>query len=261
VLSIVWHYIETVLQQWYTLVTGGLFVLDQFLQWIWPPGKRWLDSRWPAAQRRPAEVSLLVVLFCVAAFDAYRDEYTAHAKAEARSAEVERQLAGVQGELKALREHPPTAPSASLQRAQPRRLINYGGMGVDTASMGDSALEIKEIYFDIKNVGDDPLHLRFVSGAVTIDGKRELTCAPQDAKYLGKGEPVRVSCKPKSPERGLVSIDSVSGQLRTRVEYDTIPPSSIRTSIRVSSFPIDTPKRGQGGFGFEAPKLIESIER
>jgi hypothetical protein len=260
VLSLIWHYVIAVGQQWYTLVTGGLLVLDQLLKSISPKAKTWLDSKWPEGQRRPAEVTALVAILVVAGFEAYRGEHQGREEASAARIEAEKALAAAQGELRILRERAPVAAISTPAVTAPRRLINYGGVGFDTVSSGEFAIFLREVYFDIKNVGEDPLRLRLVSGALLIDGKLGLVCAPEDAKYLGKGETVKVSCRPETPERGLVSMDAKEVQLRTRVEYDTIPATAVRTSIRESRAPVLTPRSTGGGFGFPAFTLTKSVE-
>jgi hypothetical protein len=68
-----WNFARSVLFHWYAWVTGTVFVLDQMLQWSWPKGKVWLDARWPAHQRRPAEIATLVVLLLASSFEAYHE--------------------------------------------------------------------------------------------------------------------------------------------------------------------------------------------
>jgi hypothetical protein len=267
-LSDLWHYGSAVGQKWYALVTGVLFVLGQLLQAIWPRGKAWLDARWSPKQRRPVEITALVAILLFAGFEAYRDEHAARLKAETRVASAEAQLASTKRDLatlgeKAVAENPPRSSNGAVvpPRGPAKRLVNYGGVGFDTASQGEDALAIKEIYFDIKNVGDDPIRLRLTKGSVLIGSRPALICGTLDAKYVGKGEAMHVSCKPPPQQEALVGLDTQYLQMRTEVDYDTIPPTGNRTSIRVSRAPVVTPRRGVSGFGFNAFELITSVER
>jgi hypothetical protein len=243
-----------VVQQWYTLATGGLFVLDQLLEWIAPWAKRWLDSKWPAARRRPIEIAALVILFGVAGFDAYHDEYSGRMKAEAAKAKAEANLAAALGDNKVLRErldHPPVplsphqllaGPSKSTPRAEAplKRLISYDlpTISVNSTPDGKHAL-FQGVAFYVTNTSSDTItaHVHFTD--ISIDGNVVLTdSAPPKSFILAQGKTELAQLNRQSP--GIL-LDQSTKNLHVGFEviYDSIPASGRRISYKLVDYPIN----------------------
>jgi hypothetical protein len=72
-----WEFCSVVLANWYLLVTGGVFVIGQFLDMLLP--RRWsdgLNSRFPKERRRTLLLVLCAGAFVYASFAAYDDVNT-----------------------------------------------------------------------------------------------------------------------------------------------------------------------------------------
>src|SRR6266446_2756107 len=84
ILNELYLYIWTVATHWVTYMVAGPLVIYEFVKWVSPAARRWLDSNIRPSHRRRIEVVLMVFGVFYAGFLAFDEEHTARLAAEAR---------------------------------------------------------------------------------------------------------------------------------------------------------------------------------
>ncbi len=137
---------------------------------------------------------------------------------------------------------PVTKPSSGAQSAKPPtgsvkttlpRLVDLEGVNYNYSKTGMDGVVVSSAFFPVKNTGSVPLKVALKSASFTVNGEPAMLCPPQIDLYVSVGDRAVFNCTPVSPAGMNLNSDAKTGEIRTVIEYDTIPATGKRTSTRV----------------------------
>jgi archaellum component FlaG (FlaF/FlaG flagellin family) len=151
------------------------------------------------------------------------------------------------------------SPSSAL-----KRLIAYDAPRIDQNTVRDSAGTLN--YFrvastSISNVGSDTITLTIKKFEVAVDGVVVITSlSASTPRIVAQTQSVPAEVRP--PEPGvLIRTDAKVLTIRLEFQYDTIPPSGIRTSGRTFLYPVNWANGPDNAPLLNSPQVVDQYER
>lgn len=242
-MGLIHTYLGMLLNQWWAivglLVFGGLFELVGILS---PTAKSNLERRFPAHQRRPLLLWLMFFAFAYAGFAAFSSEHSARKLAEQRARLAEGTVRTLAQRLATARSKPiSTQPARAAPGPTLSRNLKFEMSGLTFAHFdanGRTSVSASEIAassltgleFRLENLGQDTLRWKVLRVNTKIAGASLAGVVGGKEDFLNAGERTTVLI----PFDRTVPLNPAitSAELIVAMEYDTVPSSGRRTSVR-----------------------------